>query len=93
MGNRKISTDLKDTALRLWELRWAEKDIMQGLVVSCASLYHWKRLFEETGSTAKPPTPLRGGPASSPMLFSAPALTFTRRSLMSTWTNCDGISR
>jgi transposase len=62
MGNRKISTDLKDAALRLWELGWEEKDIMQGLVVSRASLYRWKRLFEETGSTAKPPSPLCGRP-------------------------------
>lgn len=62
MGNRKISTDLKDAALRLWDLGWEENDIMQGLVVSRASLYRWKKLFAEIGSTARPPSPLRGRP-------------------------------
>jgi hypothetical protein len=38
MVYRKISKDLKDAALRLWELGWEESDIMQDLVVSHASL-------------------------------------------------------
>ncbi|KAF7361312.1 Tc1-mariner class transposase [Mycena sanguinolenta] len=62
MGNCKISADLKDAALRLWELGWSEEEIMQGLVVSRASLYRWKQLFEEIGSTTRPPSPLRGRP-------------------------------
>ncbi|KAJ6465259.1 hypothetical protein DFH09DRAFT_1381958 [Mycena vulgaris] len=62
MGNRKISAGLKDAALRLWDLGWDEKDIMQGLVVSRASLYRWKKLFEEIGSTTRPPSPLIGRP-------------------------------
>ncbi|KAJ6521562.1 hypothetical protein DFH09DRAFT_997561, partial [Mycena vulgaris] len=62
MGNRKISAGLKDAALRLWDLAWDERGIMQGLVVSRASLYRWKKLFEEIGSTTRPPSPLIGRP-------------------------------
>ncbi|KAJ7824412.1 hypothetical protein B0H14DRAFT_3469417 [Mycena olivaceomarginata] len=36
--------------------------IMLGLVVPRASLYHWKRLLEEIGSTTRPPSPLRDRP-------------------------------
>ncbi|KAF7337054.1 Tc1-mariner class transposase [Mycena venus] len=62
MVYRKISWDLKDAALRLWDLGWEEVDIMQGLVVSRASLYRWKKLFEELGTTVRPPPPLVGRP-------------------------------
>ncbi|KAJ7100547.1 hypothetical protein C8R44DRAFT_598574, partial [Mycena epipterygia] len=62
MGYRKISADLKDAALRLWDLGWEQSDIMQGLVVSCSSLYMWKKLFEEIGSTTRPASPLHGRP-------------------------------
>ncbi|KAJ7191724.1 hypothetical protein GGX14DRAFT_328056, partial [Mycena pura] len=62
MVYRKISKDLKDAALRLWDLGWEEADIMQALVVSRASLYRWKKLFEELGSTVRPPSPLVGRP-------------------------------
>ncbi|KAF8164502.1 hypothetical protein K438DRAFT_1857878, partial [Mycena galopus ATCC 62051] len=60
MVYRKISRDLKDAALRLWDLGWEEEDIIAGLVVSRASLYRWKKLFEELGSTVRPPSPLVG---------------------------------
>jgi transposase len=62
MVYRKISRDLKDVALRLWDLGWEEEDIIAGLVVSRASLYRWKKLFEELGSTVRPPSPLVGRP-------------------------------
>ncbi|KAF7344640.1 Tc1-mariner class transposase [Mycena venus] len=62
MVYRKISRDLKDAALRLWDLGWEEADIMQGLVVSRTSLYRWKKLFEELGTTVRPPSPLVGRP-------------------------------
>ncbi|KAJ7622763.1 hypothetical protein DFH06DRAFT_953169, partial [Mycena polygramma] len=58
----RISPDLKDAALRLWDLGWDETDIMQGLVVSRASLFRWKKLFRDIGSTSRPPSPLRGRP-------------------------------
>lgn len=60
MVNRRISQDLKESALRLWELGWDEDDIMDGLGVSRASLYRWKALFRDIGSVVRPPSPLRG---------------------------------
>ncbi|KAJ6467608.1 hypothetical protein DFH09DRAFT_859043, partial [Mycena vulgaris] len=62
MVYRKISRDLKDAALRLWDLGWEEGDIMQALVVSRSSLYRWKKIFEELGTSERPPSPLRGRP-------------------------------
>ncbi|KAJ7077634.1 hypothetical protein B0H15DRAFT_738610, partial [Mycena belliarum] len=58
----KISRDLKEAALRLWDLGWEEAEIMQGLVISRSSLYRWKKLFEEFGSQVCPQSPLRGHP-------------------------------
>jgi transposase len=60
MGNRKISRDLKETALRLWELGWDELDILQGLAVSRSSLYRWRAIFKEYNDVNRPPSPLRG---------------------------------
>jgi len=34
MVNRRISSDLKECALQLWEAGWEEIDITQGLIVS-----------------------------------------------------------
>jgi hypothetical protein len=62
MVYREISRDLKDAALRLWDLGWEEEDIIAGLVVSCASLYCWKKLFEELGNTVCLPSPLVSRP-------------------------------
>jgi transposase len=62
MVYRKISCDLKDAALGLWDLGWEEDEIMCGLIVSRSSLYRWKKLFEESGSTTRPPSPLVGRP-------------------------------
>jgi transposase len=60
MGNRKISRDLKECALRLWELGWEELNILQGLAVSRSSLYRWRVIFEEYNDVNRPPSPLRG---------------------------------
>jgi hypothetical protein len=47
MGNCKISRDLKECALQLWELGLEELDILQRLAVSCSSQYRWNTIFEE----------------------------------------------
>ena len=60
MGNRKISKDLKECALRLWELGWEELDIIQGLAVSHSSLYRWRAIFKEYNDVNRPPSPLKG---------------------------------
>jgi transposase len=60
MVNCRISSDLKECALRLWEAGWEEIDITQELIVSRASLYRWRKIFEEFGSVTQPPSPLRG---------------------------------
>jgi len=58
MVNRRISNDLKETALRLWDHGWELKDICEALRVSERSCYHWRRIFEEFGTATKPPAPL-----------------------------------
>jgi transposase len=60
MVNRRISTDLKECALRLWELGWEELDIIQGLVVSRSSIYRWRNIFDKLGTVNRPPSPLHG---------------------------------
>ncbi|KIM73344.1 hypothetical protein PILCRDRAFT_15316 [Piloderma croceum F 1598] len=61
MVNRRISRDLKECALRLWNLGWEELNIIQGLAVShSSSIYRWQSLFEELGSVTRPPSPLHG---------------------------------
>ena len=44
----------------LRELGWEELDIIQGLAVSQSSIYHWRKLFEETGDVIQPLSPLHG---------------------------------
>jgi transposase-like protein len=39
MGNRKISSDLKECALQLWNTGWGIEDIHNALGVSRASIY------------------------------------------------------
>lgn len=60
MGNRRISPDLKECALRLWEAGWERSDICEALLVSQSSLYRWLDNYENLGSVVKPPSPLRG---------------------------------
>ncbi|KAJ7106367.1 hypothetical protein C8R44DRAFT_638728 [Mycena epipterygia] len=62
MGNRKISSDIKECALRLWELGWDRSAIISTLLVSQASLYRWAKIFDEFGSVTPPPPPIMGRP-------------------------------
>jgi transposase len=60
MGNRKISNDLKECALNLWDWGWDLEDITDALLVSRSSLYRWRSIFEEHGSVNRPSFALRG---------------------------------
>ncbi|KAJ7221479.1 hypothetical protein GGX14DRAFT_353657 [Mycena pura] len=62
MGNHRISGDIKDCALQLWEAGWAEEDICYVFCVSPSSLYRWRKIFEEFGTPCKPPSVLKGRP-------------------------------
>ena len=62
MGNRKISVDLKDCVLCLWQYGWSLSDICLALLVSKASLYRWRKIFDEIGTVVPPVPPLRGRP-------------------------------
>jgi hypothetical protein len=53
MGNRKISPDLKECALRLWNAGWDIEDIHNALGVSRARIYRWEavcRVWHRSGS-------------------------------------------
>ena len=54
MVNRKISPDLKETALRLWELGWDLDLITDSLCISRRSVYRWRAIFEEIQSVTRP---------------------------------------
>ncbi|OJA14827.1 hypothetical protein AZE42_13795 [Rhizopogon vesiculosus] len=56
MGNRKISSDLKECALRLWNTGWDIEDIQNALGVSRASIYRWETVFAEFGTHFNPYT-------------------------------------
>ena len=58
MVNRRISSDLKERALDLWNTGWDVEEICYAFHVSPRSLYRWRELFEELGSVTKPPSPL-----------------------------------
>ncbi|KAJ7614236.1 hypothetical protein DFH06DRAFT_1014193, partial [Mycena polygramma] len=60
MVNRRISPDLKERALVLWEAGWSPEDIRFAFNVSPRSLYRWIAIFDEFGTVTKPPSPLRG---------------------------------
>src|SRR5258705_1753519 len=60
MAYRRISADLKECALRLWEAGWTADDICETLQVSRASLYCWDSIFQELGDVERPLSPLRG---------------------------------
>jgi hypothetical protein len=59
MVNHRISNDLKEVGLSLWEKGWEISDICKALYVSRSSLYHWRAIFEEHGAVTRPPSPLR----------------------------------
>ncbi|KAJ7222443.1 hypothetical protein GGX14DRAFT_558538 [Mycena pura] len=69
MGNRRISGNIKDCALRLWEAGWAEEDICYVFRVSPSSLYRWHKIFEEFGTPCKPPSILKGRPCAIALAF------------------------
>ena len=60
MVNHRISANLKECTLRLWVAGWDEEDICSTLLVSCASLFHWRAIFDAFGTVNKPPSPLKG---------------------------------
>ena len=60
MGNRHISEDIKNIALKLWNQGWEIEEICDTLEISRASLYRWEAIFAEHGSVIRPPSPLRG---------------------------------
>ncbi|KIJ08666.1 hypothetical protein PAXINDRAFT_51482, partial [Paxillus involutus ATCC 200175] len=60
MVNRRISPDLKECALRLWNDGWDTEDVCDMIGVSRASLYRWEAIFDEFGSVNRPPSPIQG---------------------------------
>jgi transposase len=54
--------DLKECALRLWDLGWEREEICFALLISQASLYRWAAIFDEHESPNRPPSPLIGRP-------------------------------
>ncbi|KAJ7207886.1 hypothetical protein GGX14DRAFT_325462, partial [Mycena pura] len=57
---RKISADLKDCALDLWDAGWSLSDICFALRVSPASMYRWDELREIFGQSTNPNLRLAG---------------------------------
>ncbi|KAG1728597.1 uncharacterized protein EDB91DRAFT_1161216 [Suillus paluster] len=49
MVNRRISNDIKECAIRLWDNGWELEDISEVLGISGRSCYRWRRIFEEPG--------------------------------------------
>jgi len=60
MGNRKISVDLKECSLRLWELGYDIPFIAESLCVSRTSLFQWRSLFSQYQTVQKPESPIMG---------------------------------
>ncbi|KAF8234156.1 hypothetical protein L208DRAFT_1195996, partial [Tricholoma matsutake] len=54
MVNHRISKDLKECALSLWDWRWELEAIIDTLLILCLSIYHWRAIFEEHGSVNQP---------------------------------------
>ncbi|KAJ6583565.1 hypothetical protein DFH09DRAFT_861184, partial [Mycena vulgaris] len=63
MGNRRISADLKECAICLWELGWEQLEICQILCVSRASLYRWQQIFDDFGTPTNPHARIGGRPS------------------------------
>ncbi|KAI6015312.1 hypothetical protein F5J12DRAFT_890647 [Pisolithus orientalis] len=60
MPYRRISNDLKECALRLWNSGWELEDVCAALGVLPRSCYHWQSIMERDGAVERPPSPLRG---------------------------------
>jgi transposase len=62
MVNRRISGDIKECALRLWELGWDRSAVISTLLVSNSSIYRWRDLLDKFGSVTPQPSPIIGRP-------------------------------
>ena len=62
MVYRKISVDLKECSLRLWELGYDLPFIAESLCVSRTSMYRWRKLFENNRTVSHPTSPIKGRP-------------------------------
>jgi transposase len=60
MVNHRISGDIKEVGLDLWEKGWDILDICKALYISCSSLYCWQKIFDKFGAVTRPPSPLWG---------------------------------
>jgi transposase len=58
--NRRISEDLKECALRLWNHGWDVEDVCEAFGVSRSSCYRWRQILEEYDAIKRPPSPLTG---------------------------------
>jgi len=59
---QKISSDLKECGLRLWEAGWSLTDLCDALCVSPASLYRWRELKVKFDCATRPRSLLQGRP-------------------------------
>lgn len=57
---RKISPDLKECALKLWDQGWEIEDIVDTLGISRPSIYRWQAIFDQHGSVIRPPVAPKG---------------------------------
>jgi transposase len=62
MVNRRISKDIKEAALRLWNVGWETEEICFALAISRSSMYRWQSIFDEHGTVNRPKSPLIGRP-------------------------------
>jgi transposase len=62
MVNRKISADIKQCAVTLWNCGWQLGVIGNILGISQRSIYRWQENLGQHGSVLPPPSPLRGRP-------------------------------
>ena len=60
MGNQRISGDLKECALRLYDIGWDLHTIKNTLLISISSLYQWHKNFETHGTAIQPCLVSRG---------------------------------
>jgi len=60
--NCRISPDLKECTLHLWELDWDLELITESLCISWASMYCWQNIFAELHSVTCPKSGLIGRP-------------------------------
>ncbi|KAF8495259.1 hypothetical protein F5888DRAFT_1591062, partial [Russula emetica] len=60
MVNRRISSDIKNHALELWQIGWDMEEICYAFHVSPSSLYRWRAILDDFRTVTKPPSPLRG---------------------------------